>query len=291
MRSLRGVSSRTSALLQELPDEAGDVGVQPRDAGELNRVGDLVQRHPGHELVLLGAERLHRLAEVREHEQQARRPVLDRLVEQHQLVLAEHALGQVADDHPDLGAQDDAHPDLDRRLERPEVVARALEHRVEQQRIESMLLATHSWRLMPSGGGSGRAGCKAGVGDDAGLCLGRPARPGRPSAWRASPVPATNVAIRLAMIQSITPGSSRVWLSVSVERAAITGEVGSAVSGALSGSSHQGKLTTAARLAHDQLAGGGVDAARAPQRHHPVEPRAAATWHSDAAIVPSARRR
>ena len=47
--------------------------------------------------VLLGAERLHRLPEVREHEQQPRRPVLDRLVEQHQLVLAEHALGQVAD--------------------------------------------------------------------------------------------------------------------------------------------------------------------------------------------------
>lgn len=34
------------------------------------------------------------------------------------------------------------------------------------------------------------------------------------------------------------------WLSVSLERAAITGEVGSAVSGADSGPSHHGKLTT-----------------------------------------------
>ena len=107
----RRVEAHLGAL-QQLADEPGDVAMQPRNTGELDGVRDLVQRHPGHELLLLGAEGLDRLAEVREHEQQPRRPVLDRLVEQHQLVLAEHALGQVPEHDADLGAQHDAHPDL-----------------------------------------------------------------------------------------------------------------------------------------------------------------------------------
>ena len=77
--------------------------MEPRHARELDRVCHLVQRDPGHELALLGAESMHRLPEVGQHKQQTRRPLGLGLVEQHELVLAEHALGQVADDQPDLG--------------------------------------------------------------------------------------------------------------------------------------------------------------------------------------------
>ncbi len=158
--------------LQELSHEAPDVRVQPRHAGELDGVGDLVQRHPGHELLLLGPERLHGLTEVGEHEQQSWRPVLDRLVEQHEFVLAQHALAQIPDDHADLGAQHDPHADLHGRLERAEVVACPLQHGVEQEphRVEIRghpLLAADAlrWRERP-----GRR--QARVGHHAGLRLG-----------------------------------------------------------------------------------------------------------------------
>ncbi len=49
-RSLRGLLDPHLGAAQQLAHEPGDVAVQPRDAGELDRVGDLVQRHPGHEL-------------------------------------------------------------------------------------------------------------------------------------------------------------------------------------------------------------------------------------------------
>ena len=41
---------------QQLLHQAGDVTLEPRHGRELDRVGDLVQRHPGHELLLVGAE-------------------------------------------------------------------------------------------------------------------------------------------------------------------------------------------------------------------------------------------
>ncbi len=62
--------------------------------------------------MLLGAEGLHRLAEVGEHEQQSRGAILGRLVKQDQLVLAEHTLGEESDDDPDLGREHEPHPDL-----------------------------------------------------------------------------------------------------------------------------------------------------------------------------------
>ena len=49
-RSLRGASIRSSAVSSSSLHEPGHVALQPRHAGELDRVGDLVQRHPGHEL-------------------------------------------------------------------------------------------------------------------------------------------------------------------------------------------------------------------------------------------------
>ncbi len=86
---------------------------------------------------------------------------------------------------------------------------------------------------------------------------------------------------------SATPSSSR---RVSGDRAAITGERGVVSSGAPSGSAKPGKLDVAAGLAHDQLAG----RASTPRHVRSVtipSKRAAATWHSDDAIVPSARSR
>ena len=178
-----------------------------------------------------------RLAEVRQHEQQARRAILDRLVEQHELVLPEHALGEVAEHDADLGAQHDPHPDLDRRLERPEVLGRALEHRVEQEphRVD---VARHPFAAADALGRRQRPGrLESGVGDHARLGLrrqrgqvgGRLARRGRWAPFgheRGDPLgddPVDHAGIL---------SSSR---SVSGERAAITGELGSAVSGAPSG--------------------------------------------------------
>ena len=71
-------------------------------ARELERVGDLVERDPAHQLLAVGVEGADRVVEVRLDEQQPRSRVG---VEQHDLVLAEHALGEEADDHADLGGQ------------------------------------------------------------------------------------------------------------------------------------------------------------------------------------------
>ena len=65
--------------------------------------------------------------------------------------------------------------------------------------------------------------------------------------------------------------SSSRW-SVSSERAATTGDDGAASSGAASGLRAAGEADESSRLADDQLARGGVDAARPPQRQHSVEP-------------------
>src|SRR5581483_10300679 len=79
-------------------------------------------------------------------------------------------------------------------------------------------------------------------------------------------------------------------LRVSFDRAAMTGEAGSAVRGALSGSSHHGKLTwpPASRTISWPAA-----ASTPRERRSETIPskRAAATWQSEAAIVPSARSR
>ena len=94
--------------------------MQPGHPGELDRVGDLVEGHPGHELLVLGPEGADRLAEVGQYEQQTRGPLGHRLVEQHELVLAEHALGHIAEHDAHLGADDQPHADLHGRAQRPE---------------------------------------------------------------------------------------------------------------------------------------------------------------------------
>ena len=65
-----------SAHLQpvdQLLQHAAEVLAQPRRAGELHGVGDLVDRHPQHQLVAVDAEVARGLREVRREQQQARR--------------------------------------------------------------------------------------------------------------------------------------------------------------------------------------------------------------------------
>ena len=91
-----------------------------------------MERHPGHELPLVGAEHPDGLSQVREHEQQPGLAVLHRLVEQHELVLPEHPLGEVAEHDPHLRRQHEPHPDFGRGLERADVPPRPLQDRVQQ---------------------------------------------------------------------------------------------------------------------------------------------------------------
>ena len=65
------------------------MSAQPRNRGELDRVRDLVDRDPAHEFLLVDEQRARRDGEVGRQQQQSR---LDVLLEQREVVLAEHAL-------------------------------------------------------------------------------------------------------------------------------------------------------------------------------------------------------
>ena len=217
-------------------------------------------------------------------------PVLDRLVEQHQLVLAEHALGQVAEHDPDLGGHHKPIPISHRRPQRAQVVARALEHRVEQ-RPHRVDVAGHPLAAAdPLGRRQRPRGLQPGVGDDALLGLGgergqvgsraaarrRCRRRRRRSARRGSSRSRRDP-LELAERLGRPRGDHRRGRRrrpAAPERVIAPGEA-----------------DQAARLAHDQLAGGGIDAARARAATPSRRTARRATWHSDAAIVPSARRR
>ena len=138
-----------------------------------------------------------------------------------------------------------------------------------------MLLGTHSRRPIPSGARQRPRRLEPRVGDDARARTRSASAARSTSAGRASPVPATNVGDPLGDDPVDHVGilsSSRA--ASSAERAAITGErrLGGRAARP-SGSSQPREADQAAGLADDQLAGGGVDAAAAPQRHHAVEPR------------------
>ena len=73
---------------------------QPAHAGELNRVGRLVEGDPAQEEVAVHAEALAGGGEVGADEQEPRGP---RGPDQGDVVLADHALGEIADREADLG--------------------------------------------------------------------------------------------------------------------------------------------------------------------------------------------
>ena len=217
--------------------------VQPRHPGELNRVRDLVQRHPGHEFLLVGVERAHGLAEVRQHEQKPRRAVGNGLVEQHQLVLAEHALTEIAEHHAHLGGEQEAHPDLHRGTQRPEALAGPLEHGVEQRSHRSDVADHPLAPADPLRLGQRPRGLQAGVCDHARLGLGSDRRQ---VDRRHLPVAGARDKRRDPLshdpVDHVAGILSSSW-SVASERAAITGELGAASSGASSGFGQLGKLT------------------------------------------------
>ena len=100
-----GIDRRERAL-----DQRQVVGLHPRHAGELRPVGDFVDRDPQAEVA--GAER-----EALLQREDVAADVVDRVgggvvVEHEQVVLTEHPLGEVPEQHAGLGARD---PPADRR--------------------------------------------------------------------------------------------------------------------------------------------------------------------------------
>ena len=94
-----GIDRRQRAL-----DQRQEVGLHPGHAGELRPVGDLVDRDPEPEVA--GPER-----EALLQREDVAADVVDGVgggvvVEHEQVVLAEHPLGEVPEEHPGLGARD-----------------------------------------------------------------------------------------------------------------------------------------------------------------------------------------
>ena len=156
---------------QQLPHHRGDVRPQPRHAAELQRVRDLVERDPAQQLVGLGVERRRRHGEVGRHEQQPR----GRLgLEDRELVLAEHALGEHPRHRADLDGQQRARGRADRAGERAHALAELVGHRVEH-RLERVQVALDPQRPVDRLGVRQRVGLQAGVGgDEPGGLLSRP---------------------------------------------------------------------------------------------------------------------
>ena len=135
-----------------------------------------------------------------------------------------------------------------------------------------MLLATHSRRPMPSGGGAaGRAAgrCRR----RRGFGLGGQRRPGRRSAAARRRSRRRNAAIRSARIQSIMPGSSPARPASRGSGPRPPASSASASSGAPSGSSHHGKLTHPPASRTISWPAAASTPRAAAQRDHPVEPR------------------
>ena len=277
---------------EQLAHQPGHVPCSHGTPRELHGVGHLVQRHPGHELLLVGARRSAAPAEVRQHEQQPRRRGFGGFVEQHQLVLAEHALGEVARrrrrprwlttqrraraDRP--GA---AGPGSRRRARAPGPAARASSGCWPR--------STRAGRSPPAGAAGG--GLQAGVGGDPGLgsaasCASRRRARRRVAACRRR----TRRSARRRSSRSLAASCLQCARSVSGERAATTGELGVDVERGGERRRRSRGSDQRAALADDQLAGRGVDPAARRSDTIPSN-RAAATWHRVEAIVPSARSR
>jgi hypothetical protein len=219
--------------------------LQPGDTAELHRVGHLVQRHPGDELTLVGSEAPHRVGEVGQHEEQPRRAALRSFPEQHELVLTQHPLGQVADQQADLAGARHPEPQLGRRLDRTQALGQPLEHRFDHgpgggEVRRHPLPAAHPLRSRQRA-----RGIQAGIGDNAALGVlsdrqqvdlgqARAALAGHPGGDPLGHDPVDHGRRHTASSSARVAGV----------RAATTGEWGTRSSGAASGSSNRGKLTS-----------------------------------------------
>jgi hypothetical protein len=83
-------------------EQTAEVATQPRHAGELERVRDLVEGDPGHEALPVDVHLTGRARDVGAHEQQPGGPLVP---EQRQVVLTEHARREEADHQADLGGE------------------------------------------------------------------------------------------------------------------------------------------------------------------------------------------
>ncbi len=149
--------------VEQLLDEAGQVGAQPGHAAELQRVRRLVQRDPAQQLVGVGLELIARVGEVGRDEQQPRRLVG---VEHGELVLAEHAAAEEAGDRAGLGRQDPARGAAEDAHARARLLDRGLEHAAHRAEV----------RVDPLAAVDGLGHGQRAVGDESGVRAHEPLR-------------------------------------------------------------------------------------------------------------------
>ena len=109
-------------------DESGQVLAQPGHGRELDRVGDLVQRHPAQELVGICGQLPGGVVQVGPHEQEPGGRVR---VEDDHVVLAQDPARDVAEQHANLGGEHGPGAHADRGRQR----ARSLAH-LRHQRLQ-----------------------------------------------------------------------------------------------------------------------------------------------------------
>ena len=148
---------------EQLPHHRGDVRPQPRHAAELQRVRDLVERDPAQQLVGLGVERRRPPRRGWASTNSSRAGASG--VEDRELVLAEHALGEHPRHRADLDGQQRARGRADRAGERAHALAELVGHRVEH-RLQRVQVALDPQRPVDRLGVRQRVGHQAGVGGD-----------------------------------------------------------------------------------------------------------------------------
>ena len=287
----------------ELEHHAREMRAQPRHAAELQRVRDLVQRDPAQELVGLRVERADGVAEVGRDEEQPRGRLR---VEHRELVLAEHAAGEEARDRAGLDRQHGAGGAPDDAAQRAHALGRlgggGVEHPAHRAQV----------RVDPGGavdrlgdGQHARGGLQPRVGRDEllGLVgraherLERSRIPGglqRRDALRhlrcELPVDHGSM-VAGALSDRLRGARAPARRGRPADRAATTGETGSITDNGAPRGSAQAVNATAPPPSRTISCAAATSTER--QRRSVTMPssRPAATWQSETAIAPSARRR
>ena len=260
-------------------------GAQPRHAAELHGVRDLVERHPAQQLVGLGLERAGGVAEVGRDEQQPRGRGRDRAAGT-RTGRARGRRGSRRSRRPRRRAAR-RRAGADDAAERAEPAAQAVGDRVEHalQRRRGWP-PTHASRPTASAAGSGASGVEPGVGGDEPRALRGGAVEGLERRRIAGGLQARDAAGDLRgerpvdhppMVAGsrINGGPERARASPSRRARGDDGRVRLEVQRRAERRPRSAvKATSPPRLAHDQLRGGGVDRAAAPQRDHRRRARA-----------------
>ena len=292
--SPRGSSSSAPSTSRS---SSREVRAQPRDAAELERVRQLVQRDPAQQLVRGRVEALRGVRQVGRDEQQP--GGLLRL--QHgELVLAEHAPGEEPGDRAGLERQHAAGDRAQRAGAAGQLLRRGLEH--ERQRLQVGVDPARRGR--PARRRARRRRRRAPCRRRRGARL--PRRPGELLERRGSPA-----GCMFGDTASHGPREVPIDHMSSLAGASYAGQTGTLATSArpsrrARGDHGRARLEVerraqrvvvgdeghlAARLAHDQLRRRGVDGAAALAARPSRRSAPAATWHSETAIAPIARSR